>query len=176
MLFTQLVTDVLYPSELTHESDMSRASDWIMSHPGSQLRRVARDSKDAKHKVLAREHHEHPWSLDSANYFTTPRVFNGSLLVHNPLYPLRAESYAAYTIVLIALVLFCVGALANLAVSCSVWHNQFLQSTRNCVLASLALWDLTVIFFCLPIITFHQITKRRLLGDASCRLVPFIQV
>lgn len=77
---------------------------------------------------------------------------------------------------LLALVVFAVGVVANLAVTCAVWHNHYLQNARNCVLASLTLWDLGVIFFCLPVVIFHELTKRRLMGDVSCRLVPFIEV
>lgn len=142
-----------------------------------QRRRSARGSKDGRSKQRA-EHHEdrHPRPFDPDSYFTTPRVFNGSLLVHNPLYPVTGESYGAYGVMLLALVVFAVGVVTNLAVTCAVWHNHYLQNARNCVLASLALWDLAVIFFCLPVVIFHELTKRRLMGDASCRLVPFIEV
>ncbi|XP_011845922.1 PREDICTED: prosaposin receptor GPR37L1 isoform X2 [Mandrillus leucophaeus] len=40
----------------------------------------------------------------------------------------------------------------------------------------LALWDFLVLFFCLPIVIFNEITKQRLLGDVSCRAVPFMEV
>lgn len=145
--------------------------------PGSQRRRSARGSKEERWRQKA-EHpkHQHPRPFDPDSYFTTPRVFNGSLLVHNPLYPVTGESYGAYAVMLLALVVFAVGGVANLAVTCAVWHNQYLQNARNCVLASLALWDLAVIFFCLPVVIFHELTKRRLMGDMSCRLVPFIEV
>ncbi|XP_062842525.1 G-protein coupled receptor 37-like 1 [Trichomycterus rosablanca] len=160
----------LSPAKLTHSVGETPVA-------GDSRRRVARGSKDAKPKQRVEQHQErHPRPFDPEGYFTTPRVFNGSLLLHNPLYPVTGESYGAYAVMLLALIVFAVGAVANLAVSCSVWHNHFLQNTRNCVLASLALWDLAVIFFCLPVVAFHELTKRRLLGDASCRLVPFIEV
>lgn len=173
---------VLYPtgllsasSELTHSSGVPDKS--VVTPPDGQRRRSPRGSKD---EILQQrtEHHEHrhlrPFDPDS--YFTTPRVFNGSLLVHNPLYPVTGESYGAYVVMLLALVVFAVGVVANLAVTCAVWHNHYLQNARNCVMASLALWDLGVIFFCLPVVIFHELTKRRLMGDMSCRLVPFIEV
>lgn len=149
----------------------------MVTPPDAQRRRWARGSKDGRSKQRAEHHeHRHPLPFDPDSYFTTPRVFNGSLLVHNPLYPVRGESYGAYAVMLLALVVFAVGVVANLAVTCAVWHNHYLQNAHNCVLASLALWDLVVIFFCLPVVIFHELTKRRLMGDVSCRLVPFIEV
>ncbi|KAK3512958.1 hypothetical protein QTP70_033013 [Hemibagrus guttatus] len=162
-------------SALTHSSSIPGES--MVTSQDGQRRRSPRGSKDGRSKPRAEHHeHRHPRPFDPDSYFTTPRVFNGSLLVHNPLYPVTGESYGAYAVMLLALVVFAVGVVANLAVTCAVWHNHFLQNARNCVLASLALWDLGVIFFCLPVVIFHELTKRRLMGDVSCRLVPFIEV
>ncbi|KAB0406577.1 hypothetical protein E2I00_010386, partial [Balaenoptera physalus] len=51
------------------------------------------------------------------------------------------SSYGAYTVLLLALVLFAVGIVGNLAVMCIVWHSYYLKSAWNSILASLALWD-----------------------------------
>lgn len=98
------------------------------------------------------------------------------LQVRNPLYPLAEDSYGAYAVMLLALVLFAVGIVANLAVMCVVWHSYRLKSAWNAILAGLALWDFLVLFFCLPVVIFNAIAKRRLLGDVSCRAVPFVEV
>ncbi|NXA39649.1 ETBR2 protein, partial [Eudromia elegans] len=37
-------------------------------------------------------------------------------------------------------------------------------------------WDFLILFFCLPVVIFNEITKKRLLGDVSCRIVPFMEV
>ncbi|NXP70392.1 ETBR2 protein, partial [Ramphastos sulfuratus] len=37
-------------------------------------------------------------------------------------------------------------------------------------------WDFLILFFCLPVVIFNEITKKRLLGDVSCRIVPFVEV
>ncbi|GAA6083270.1 G-protein coupled receptor 37-like 1 isoform X1 [Tachysurus ichikawai] len=162
-------------SVLTHSNSVPRES--VVTPQDSQRRRLARGSNDGRSKPRMEHHeHRHPRPFDPDSYFTTPRVFNGSLLVHNPLYPVTGESYGAYAVMLLALVVFAVGVVANLAVTCAVWHNHYLQNAHNCVLASLALWDLGVIFFCLPVVIFHELTKRRLMGDLSCRLVPYIEV
>lgn len=162
-------------SALTHSTRVTGESE--VTSPDGQSRRLARGSKAGRSKQRAEHYeHRHPRPFDPDSYFTTPRVFNGSLLVHNPLYPVTGESYGAYAVMLLALVVFAVGVVSNLAVTCAVWHNHYLQNARNCVLASLALWDLAVIFFCLPVVIFHELTKRRLMGDVSCRLVPFIEV
>ncbi|XP_054472793.1 G-protein coupled receptor 37-like 1 [Anoplopoma fimbria] len=94
----------------------------------------------------------------------------------DPLFPVTDGSYWAYVIVLVALTLFAAGLVGNLALMCIVWHDFYLKSAWNCVLAGLALWDFLVLFFCLPVVVFHEITQMRLLGDLSCRLVPYLEV
>jgi hypothetical protein len=98
------------------------------------------------------------------------------LQIQNPLYPLTDSSYSAYAIMLLALVVFAVGIVGNLSVMCIVWHSYYLKSAWNSILASLALWDFLILFFCLPVVIFNEITKQRLLGDISCRAVPFMEV
>lgn len=98
------------------------------------------------------------------------------LQMQNPLYPVTQSSYGAYAILLLALVLFAVGMVGNLAVMCVVGHSYHLKSAWNAILASLALWDFLVLFFCLPVVIFNELAKQRLLGDASCRAVPFLEV
>ncbi|XP_037016887.2 G-protein coupled receptor 37-like 1 [Artibeus jamaicensis] len=98
------------------------------------------------------------------------------LQMQNPLYPVTEGSYGAYAVLLLALLVFAVGIVGNLAVMCVVWHSYYLKSAWNAILASLALWDFLVLFFCLPIVVFDELTKQRLLGDVSCRAVPFLEV
>lgn len=98
------------------------------------------------------------------------------LQIQNPLYPVTESSYRAYAIMLLALLVFAVGLVGNLSIMCIVWHSYHLKSAWNSILASLALWDFLVLFFCLPVVIFNEITKQRLLGDISCRAVPFMEV
>ncbi|KAJ8360696.1 hypothetical protein SKAU_G00172210 [Synaphobranchus kaupii] len=95
---------------------------------------------------------------------------------HNPLYPVTDSSYSAYAVMLLSLIVFAMGITGNLAVMCIVWHNYYMKSAWNSILASLAFWDFLVLFFCLPVVVFNEITKKRLLGDISCRIVPFLEV
>ncbi|XP_077435118.1 G-protein coupled receptor 37-like 1 [Vanacampus margaritifer] len=126
---------------------------------------------------------------DPSGYFTTPRVSRSSSSrgpnsssstgppqPPQPLFPAGDASYWAYALMLLALVVFSVGMVGNLALMCTVWHNAYLQSAWNCILAGLALLDFLVLFFCLPVVVFHELTFRRLLGGASCRLVPYLEV
>ena len=98
------------------------------------------------------------------------------LQMQNPLFPVTEGSYGAYAVLLLALLVFAVGIVGNLAVMCVVWHSYHLKSAWNAILAGLALWDFLVLFFCLPIVVFDELTKQRLLGDVSCRAVPFLEV
>ncbi|KAF3690248.1 Prosaposin receptor GPR37L1 Endothelin B receptor-like protein 2 [Channa argus] len=156
------------------------------------LKRVARGAKDGnfrKREPHSPSSHGQPRQYDDpSGYFTTPRSgrYNsapplntssarGSGLL-NPLIPVTDGSYWAYAVMLLALVLFAAGIVGNLALMCIVWHNFYLKSAWNCILAGLAFWDFLVLFFCLPVVVFHELTLKRLLGDLSCRLVPYLEV
>ncbi|XP_015245286.1 PREDICTED: prosaposin receptor GPR37L1-like [Cyprinodon variegatus] len=116
---------------------------------------------------------------DPSGFFTTPRTHrhtSSSSGLLNPLMPVTDASYWAYAVLLLALVLFAAGLVGNLALMCIVWHSFYLKSAWNCILAGLAFWDFLVLFFCLPVVIFHELTLKRLLGDLSCRLVPYLEV
>ncbi|XP_061578171.1 prosaposin receptor GPR37 [Cololabis saira] len=94
----------------------------------------------------------------------------------NLLYPITSESYKAYIVLILASVVFTVGVIGNLSVMCIVSHNYYMRSISNSLLASLALWDFCILFFCLPLVVFHQITRNWLLGHFSCKIVPYLEV
>ncbi|KAL1021190.1 hypothetical protein UPYG_G00009950 [Umbra pygmaea] len=96
--------------------------------------------------------------------------------MHNPLYPVTESSYSAYAVMFLSLVVFAVGIVGNLAVMCIVWHNYYMRSAWNYILASLAFWDFLVLCFCLPVVVFNELTNKRLLGEISCRVVPYMEV
>ncbi|XP_076857301.1 G-protein coupled receptor 37-like 1 [Brachyhypopomus gauderio] len=156
-----------------------KPDDSSFSRPETQLKRVPRGSKSWKgrprEQQAAQNYNQHR-ARDPDGYFTTPRIFNGSLLIHNPLYPVTDETYSAYAVMLLSLIVFAIGVVGNLAVMCIVWHNYYLKTTWNCILASLAFWDFLVLVFCLPVVIFNELTKRRLMGDLSCRVVPYVEV
>lgn len=190
----QRAEDAGAPAAETKESiSPERTSlDRVESAKLPDLKRVPRGAKDrnfGKRDPHTPSSHGHPRRYDDPNgYFTTPRIERdasapagnsssgrGSGLL-NPLFPVTDGSYWAYAIMLLALVLFAAGIVGNLALMCIVWHNFYLKSTWNCVLAGLAFWDFLVLFFCLPVVVFHELTLKRLLGDLSCRLVPYLEV
>ncbi|KAM6237093.1 G-protein coupled receptor 37-like 1 [Porphyrio hochstetteri] len=103
-------------------------------------------------------------------------VSDKRLQIQNPLYPVTESSYSAYAVMFLSLLVFAVGIIGNLSVMCIVWHNYYMKSAWNSILASLAFWDFLILFFCLPVVIFNEITKKRLLGDVSCRIVPFMEV
>lgn len=94
----------------------------------------------------------------------------------NPFYPLSAEAVGAYAVLMVSAAIFSVGVIGNVSVMCIVCHNFYMRSISNSLLASLALWDFSVIFFCLPLVLFHQLTDTWLLGELSCRLIPYLEV
>ncbi|XP_067442547.1 G-protein coupled receptor 37-like 1 [Thunnus thynnus] len=191
-LETQRAEDAGTPAVGTEESPPGRTLHRVESSEVSDLKRVARGAKDGSFRK--RDPHSpssfgHPRRFDDpGGYFTTPRserYFSAlpgnsssgrGLGLLNPLFPVTDGSYWAYAVMLLALVLFAAGIVGNLALMCIVWHNFYLKSAWNCILAGLAFWDFLVLFFCLPVVVFHELTLKRLLGDLSCRLVPYLEV
>ncbi|KAJ7997662.1 hypothetical protein DPEC_G00214460 [Dallia pectoralis] len=116
--------------------------------------------------------------------FTFPHLQNYSSFVplnpkkdvQNPFYPVTADSYGAYAILIISVIIFIFGILGNIAVMCIVCHNYYMRSISNSLLANLALWDFVVIFFCQPLVIFHELTNHWLLGEFSCKIIPYIEV
>ncbi|GCB71695.1 hypothetical protein scyTo_0008902, partial [Scyliorhinus torazame] len=98
------------------------------------------------------------------------------LQLENTLHPATDSTYSAYAVMLLSLILFAAGLIGNLAVMCIVCHNYYMKSAWNNILAGMACWDFLVIFFCLPVVIFNEITKKRLLGDIGCKVVPYLEV
>ncbi|MEQ2304134.1 hypothetical protein AMECASPLE_023852 [Ameca splendens] len=150
------------------------------------LKRVPRGAKDGSIRKRDPVSQNSPPRRhdDPSGFFTTPRAHrhtsapraNSSAGLLNPLVPVTDASYWAYAVLLLALVLFAAGLVGNLALMCIVWNSFYLKSAWNCILAGLAFWDFLVLFFCLPVVIFHELTLKRLLGDLSCRLVPYLEV
>ncbi|XP_003475205.1 prosaposin receptor GPR37 [Cavia porcellus] len=101
---------------------------------------------------------------------------NRRVRLKNPFYPLTPASYGAYAVMCLSVVIFGTGIIGNLAVMCIVCHNYYMRSISNSLLANLAFWDFLIIFFCLPLVIFHELTKKWLLEDFSCKIVPYIEV
>uniref|UniRef100_A0A8C5WR64 G-protein coupled receptors family 1 profile domain-containing protein n=1 Tax=Laticauda laticaudata TaxID=8630 RepID=A0A8C5WR64_LATLA len=67
--------------------------------------------------------------------------------VKNPFYPLTQESYGAYAVMCLSVIIFGIGIMGNMAVMCIVCHNYYMRSISNSLLANLAFWDFLIIFF-----------------------------
>lgn len=94
----------------------------------------------------------------------------------NPFYPPSMDAYGAYAVTLAAATIFSTGIIGNMVLMCIVCHNYYMRSISNSLLANLALWDFIIIFFCLPLVVFHALTKNWLLGEFSCRIIPYLEV
>lgn len=94
----------------------------------------------------------------------------------NPFFPLVESSYVAYVVLFLAGLVLAVGVVANMAVMCVVWNNYYMRSAWNYLLASIAFWDFLVLVVCLPVVAFNYLSHRRILGDITCRLVPYMEV
>lgn len=121
--------------------------------------------KDESDKSEDNNHHGNASSPEHR----TPTLFN-------PFYPMAESSYAAYAILFLAGLVLAVGVVGNMAVMCVVWNNYYMRSAWNYLLASMAFWDFLVLVLCLPVVVLNQLSHRRILGDITCRMVPYMEV
>lgn len=94
----------------------------------------------------------------------------------NPFHPGGESSYVAYAVLFLAGLVLAVGVVGNMAVMCIVWNNYYMRSAWNYLLASMAFWDFLVLVLCLPVIVLNQLSNRRIMGDITCRMVPYMEV
>lgn len=116
---------------------------------------------------------ENPWD---ATPITPPSSQDFGDEIKNPFYPVTSETYGAYAITCVSGVIFLVGIAGNIAILCIVCQNYYMKSISNSLLANLAVWDFVLIFFCLPMVVFHELTKSWLLGEFTCKVVPYLEV
>ncbi|KAK2858934.1 hypothetical protein Q5P01_003554 [Channa striata] len=109
---------------------------------------------------------ENPWD---ATPITPPSSQDFGDEIKNPFYPVTSETYGAYAITCVSGVIFLVGIAGNIAILCIVCQNYYMKSISNSLLANLAVWDFVLIFFCLPMVVFHELTKSWLLGEFTCK-------
>lgn len=116
---------------------------------------------------------ENPWD---ATPMTPPSSQDFVEEIKNPFYPVTSETYGAYAITCVSGVIFLVGIAGNIAILCIVCQNYYMKSISNSLLANLAVWDFVLILFCLPMVVFHELTKSWLLGEFTCKVVPYLEV
>ncbi|XP_076009937.1 prosaposin receptor GPR37b [Genypterus blacodes] len=116
---------------------------------------------------------ENPWD---ATPITPPSSPDFGDEIKNPFYPVTSETFGAYAITCVSGVIFLVGISGNIAILCIVCQNYYMKSISNSLLANLAVWDFVLIFFCLPMVVFHELTKSWLLGEFTCKVVPYVEV
>ncbi|XP_057711532.1 prosaposin receptor GPR37b [Corythoichthys intestinalis] len=140
---------------------------------------LALTSTDAPFDLLTRRpelftfREDNPWD---ATPITPPGSQDFGDEIKNPFYPVTSETYGAYAITCVSGVIFLVGVAGNIAILCIVCQNYYMKSISNSLLANLAVWDFVLILFCLPMVVFHELTKSWLLGEFTCRVVPYMEV
>lgn len=116
---------------------------------------------------------ENPWD---ATPITPPSLPDFGSEIKNPFYPVTSETYGAYAITCVSGLIFLVGVAGNIAILCIVCQNYYMKSISNSLLANLAIWDFALILFCLPMVVFHELTRSWLLGEFTCKVVPYMEV
>lgn len=178
------------PAEVQSEPQHGRNSSIQRQRRSSKRHRAKRSEDGTQPVVMAQEQDaETPFGLNTSDYEeyilpdfpdsnpfepVDPRVRRKQ--VKNPFYPVTPESYGAYAVMITAALILSVGIIGNVSIMCIVCHNYYMRNICNSLLANLALWDFVIIFFCLPLVVFHAITKDWLLGELSCRIIPYLEV
>ncbi|XP_062245033.1 prosaposin receptor GPR37 [Platichthys flesus] len=183
---------ICIPASTGHNRRQMRSSDPGSEKPTEPLQHEAAGAWEALPVAMAQEQEaEAPFGLNTSDYeeeeYSLPDIPDPTPFVpvnprtrrkhlRNPFFPVTAESYGAYVVMILAVVIFSVGIIGNVSVMCIVCHNYYMRSISNSLLANLALWDFVIIFFCLPLVVFHELTKNWLLGEFSCRIIPYLEV
>lgn len=72
--------------------------------------------------------------------------------------------------------LFIVGLTGNALVIWAVCNNKHMRSVTNLFITNLAIADLLVLLFCLPITCLGDVTETWYLGTVMCKITIFLQV
>ncbi|XP_034444727.1 prosaposin receptor GPR37 [Hippoglossus hippoglossus] len=183
---------ICIPASTGHNLRQRRSADPGSEKPSEPLQHEAAGAWEALPVAMAQEQEaEAPFGLNTSDYeeeeyslpdlpdptpFVPVNTRTRRKQVRNPFFPVTAETYGAYVVMILAVVIFSVGIIGNVSVMCIVCHNYYMRSISNSLLANLALWDFVIIFFCLPLVVFHELTKNWLLGEFSCRIIPYLEV
>ncbi|XP_038046993.1 probable G-protein coupled receptor 19 [Patiria miniata] len=92
-----------------------------------------------------------------------------------PINPNAQETWQIALQVLTAAIMWLMAVFGNCLVILVVKRSRRLQSTTNYFVVSLALADLLVALFCLPMVLIRVISQEWLLGNMLCKVVRFTQ-
>ncbi|XP_007532329.2 pyroglutamylated RF-amide peptide receptor [Erinaceus europaeus] len=92
-------------------------------------------------------------------------------LVYTPELPLRAKVAFVLTCALI----FALALFGNALVVYVVTRSKAMRSVTNIFICSLALSDMLIAFFCIPVTMLQNISDHWLGGAFICKMVPFVQ-
>ncbi|XP_040823167.1 pyroglutamylated RF-amide peptide receptor [Ochotona curzoniae] len=92
-------------------------------------------------------------------------------LVYTPELPARAK----LAFVLTSVLLFALALFGNSLVVYVVTRSKAMRTVTNIFICSLALSDLLIAFFCIPVTMLQNISDNWLGGAFVCKMVPFVQ-
>uniref|UniRef100_A0A3P9K561 G-protein coupled receptors family 1 profile domain-containing protein n=1 Tax=Oryzias latipes TaxID=8090 RepID=A0A3P9K561_ORYLA len=169
-----------------HTSELSMVPPEMLDLDQDHQRRLARGAEEEEQQSTFSHSFENEWVTtpqvtEFSNMTKVESVGNssnpdGAPGLFNPFYPLAESLYVAYAVLFLAGLVLAVGVVANMAVMCIVWNNYYMRSAWNYLLASMAFWDFMVLVLCLPVVVLNHLTHRRILGDITCRMVPYMEV
>uniref|UniRef100_A0A8C0G5F1 Pyroglutamylated RFamide peptide receptor n=1 Tax=Chelonoidis abingdonii TaxID=106734 RepID=A0A8C0G5F1_CHEAB len=92
-------------------------------------------------------------------------------LVYIPELPRRTK----LAFVLVCVLIFALALFGNCLVLYVVTRRKAMRTVTNIFICSLALSDLLIVFFCVPVTMLQNISSNWLGGAFACKMVPFVQ-
>uniref|UniRef100_A0A8C5L0W1 Pyroglutamylated RF-amide peptide receptor n=1 Tax=Jaculus jaculus TaxID=51337 RepID=A0A8C5L0W1_JACJA len=92
-------------------------------------------------------------------------------LVHTPELPARAK----LAFLLAGVLIFALALFGNALVIYVVTRSKAMRTATNIFICSLALSDLLIVFFCIPVTMLQNVSDNWLGGAFICKMVPFAQ-
>ncbi|XP_021045918.1 pyroglutamylated RF-amide peptide receptor-like [Mus pahari] len=92
-------------------------------------------------------------------------------LVLTPQLPARAR----VALLLVGMLIFALALFGNALVVYVVTRSKAMRTVTNIFICSLALSDLLIVFFCIPVTMLQNISDTWLGGAFICKMVPFVQ-
>ncbi|XP_051058869.1 pyroglutamylated RF-amide peptide receptor [Phodopus roborovskii] len=123
-----------------------------------------------------------PWNLTAEQLSALLRLHNLTRsqfiaryglrpLVLNPQLPPRAR----LALLLVGLLIFALALFGNALVVYVVTRSKAMRTVTNIFICSLALSDLLIVFFCIPVTMLQNVSDTWLGGAFICKMVPFVQ-
>ncbi|EDK98775.1 uncharacterized protein LOC243407 [Mus musculus] len=122
------------------------------------------------------------WNLTAEQLSALLRLHNltrAQFIAHYGLRPLvltpQLPARARLALLLVGMLIFALALFGNALVVYVVTRSKAMRTVTNIFICSLALSDLLIVFFCIPVTMLQNVSDTWLGGAFICKMVPFVQ-